>query len=72
MSRAHNRVVYDLGHNEQMQLGICVSVIAEILRGTNPGTLIEELEHLDLDVLADYEGVFNLPGVVQITKTVEP
>ena len=68
MSREPNRVVYDVGHNEQMQLGICVSTIAEVLRGGDLSDAAESLTNLDLDVLADFEGIFNLPGVIQITK----
>lgn len=84
--RAPDSVTYNLGHNETMQLGVCVSLIADLLRELDASAddnrdsdeqwveaLVksiegESIDGLSLETLAFFEGIFNLPGLVTLTK----
>lgn len=75
MTRSPDAVTYNLGHNEQMQLAVCVSSIAELLRQqqteADPRIDSRDLENLDLETLAEFEAIFGVPGNVSVVKEMD-
>lgn len=75
--------VYALGHNEQMQVSVCVGIVAELLREQRRRQMMgeslsqtltvdpEDMRHLDLRTVSIYESILGTPGLVTLTKEVE-
>lgn len=63
MARQPNAETYNLGHYEQMVLGLALELAAE--------SVTESTEEIDVEVLRDFIRIFSTAGTIQITKVVE-